>query len=123
MDNEKSLRIKEYLIGVNNSNNYYTVAEYFKFLRDILKLNQTDDWSKWREGYRGCGIFASSICQERKIPVGIRSNLEFNKINSYPEMILAEVVFGEQFKEFFPNYTGTFINLYPNPIRFNDEKL
>jgi len=106
-------RISEYLKTAKDSTIYYTVAEYNRLLESQLNLKREGHWSTWRKLYKDIGIYASSICEERGIPVDDIQNKEFGRINKYQERILAEVIFGKSFREFFPNYSEYLNNQFP----------
>jgi len=111
-----NVRIRNYLLKAKLSDSYFTVAEYFKFIKKVLNIVPLSD----REVYMGCGLKASSICADRNIPVGSKPHEVFNKVNTYPEKILAEVIFGETNKDIFPSYSKYLGNRYPFPPRKND---
>ncbi len=98
--NTKKDRIRNYLLKAKLSDNYFTVAEYFKFIgKKFPHLSPLSD----RELYRGCGFHATSMCADRNILIGSKPHEDFNKVNTYPEKILAEFLFGKDFKDIFPN--------------------
>lgn len=65
-------------------------------------------------------IYASSICEDRNFPVENKPHAEFEKVNTYPEKILAEVIFGRGYQDIFPQYLEILSNQYPYPRRLDE---
>jgi hypothetical protein len=115
MKSTKNEEIRNFLLISSKSDNYFTVASYFRYVKSKIGTDLPEPWQSRREGYKACGLIASSICMDRDIEVGSTSHKDFGRINTYPEKILAEVIFGNSFRDMFPNYSELLNNRFPTP--------
>lgn len=104
--------MEDYLRDVNNSKEYSTVSDYFKFLEEKFGMKRPI-MAERKNIYRDIGKMCSSICDERNIIAEIGNRPRFRSVNKYPEYILAEVIFGEEYKQYFPLYSPYLNRIYP----------
>jgi hypothetical protein len=96
--------MEEYVKNVKNSKEYFTVSEYFWFLEKEHGI-KSPKITERKNLYQGKELECASICDERNIKVGKELHLELGLINTYPEYVLAEVIFGERYGQYFPLYS------------------
>jgi hypothetical protein len=108
--------MEEYLKNVTSSREYYTVSDYFLFLEKEHGIKRPKSKER-RNFYQGTELECSSICKECDIIVEKEPNEEFGSINKYPEYILAEVIFGEAYIEYFLSYSPNLAIRYPGVLR------
>lgn len=110
MSSEKRQKeLHNFLIRAVTSSQYFTVADYFNNIERQLGIKSPHD----RDSYRGTGLFATDLCADRGIEVGTVLDSKFGKKNTYPEKILAEVIFGNGFPDIFPGYDSNLGDRYP----------
>jgi hypothetical protein len=108
--------MEEYVKNVKNSKEYFTVSEYFWFLEKEHGI-KSPKFNERKNIYQGIGLECASICDERNIMVEKELHLEFGSINKYPEYVLAEVIFGEGYGQYFPLYSPYLSIRYPSVPR------
>ena len=101
-------RARKYLLEAKLSNRYFTVAEYERFSAEKLNIEPAKDST----GNKYTGLRATDICADRGIQKGEIAGQDFN-VGTYPEKVLAEVVFGHLFRDIFPDYPEYLIERYP----------
>ena len=110
--------MEEYIKNVKNSKEYFTVSEYFWFLEKEHGI-KSPKITERKNLYQGIESDCASICDERNIKVEKKPHLELGLINTYPEYVLAEVIFGERYGQYFPLYSPYPGIRYPGVHRNN----
>jgi len=108
--------MEEYLKNVASSREYYTVSDYFLFLEKEHGIRKPKSKER-RYFYQGTELECSGICEECDIMIEKDPHEEFGSINKYPEYILAEVIFGEAYVEYFLSYSPNLAIRYPSALR------
>ncbi|RPI70124.1 MAG: hypothetical protein EHM47_12680, partial [Ignavibacteriales bacterium] len=75
--------MEEYLRNVNKSKEFFTVADYDKFLEERFNIERPIA-SERKNIYKSTGLMCASICDERDIIVERVKHAEFRSINKYP---------------------------------------
>jgi hypothetical protein len=96
--------MEEYVKNAKNSKEYFTVSEYFWFLEKEYGI-KSPKITERKNLYQGIELECASICDERNILTEKEFHLELGSVNKYPEYVLAEVIFGEGYRQYFPLYS------------------
>ncbi|MBN2864302.1 MAG: hypothetical protein JXN62_14130 [Bacteroidales bacterium] len=93
--------MEEYLKNVKDSKKYFSVSKYFLFLENEHGI-KSPQISERKNLYQRIESECARICDERNIKVEKVLHLALGSINEYPEHVLAQVVFGEESRQYFP---------------------
>jgi hypothetical protein len=93
--------MEEYLKNVKDSKKYFSVSKYFQFLENEHGIKSPKIIER-KNLYQRIESECARICDGCNIKVERVLHLALGPINEYPEYILAQVVFGEEYRQYFP---------------------
>jgi hypothetical protein len=91
--------MKEYLKNVKDSKKYFSVSKYFWFLENEHGI-KSPKISERKNIYQRIESECARICDECNIKVEKELHLTLGSINEYPEYVLAQVVFSEEYRQY-----------------------